>query len=123
MQVSLPCGDGDCPFGGQNACCWDAYQLNGRPQGECVQGSPVTDGCTTDFTGIGAETRIECALPDQCDGKLCCAHRAYFQGTSYYDETRCSNECIWPDVVICDADDANFVCPIALTRQGPVQTV
>jgi hypothetical protein len=94
---------------GQESCCWDANQWNGAPQGECVTGGVFTDNCNTDyvlFVEAGAETRIECQLPEHCPGQVCCGHRnVYGQGEDafvYYDITTCQSTCDNDDRILCN---------------------
>ncbi|MEJ7729847.1 MAG: hypothetical protein WKG00_11565 [Polyangiaceae bacterium] len=103
----LECGAVDCVLG-QESCCWDANEWNGAPQGECVTGGPFTDNCNTDYVFIeaGAETRVECQLPEHCPGQVCCGHRnVYGQGQetfAYYDITTCQDFCDNDDRILCN---------------------
>jgi len=121
----LDCGGQSCPQGGQAACCWDHFMLNGAPQGECVQGSPENDGCETGLVDgpSGAETRIECETPDQCAGKMCCGKKVSSNIGQYYTEVSCQPICDWPDVLLCDMLDPTFICPIVDNNGFPTQTI
>src|SRR5262245_30606886 len=86
MEQVVECGGVTCPVGGQNACCWDNYKLNGPPQGECVKGPPEGDNCNTEVTdgNTGLETRIECQIPAHCTMGVCCGDRIVVNATTVY---------------------------------------
>ena len=114
--IAVDCGQTECKVENQSACCWDNFQLNGPPQGECVQGSPENDGCDTEYDGMGngAETRIECQLPSHCkDGEFCCGDRVLLDaGSAYYATTSCQASCDEPDRILCDPLAASDLCPL-----------
>jgi hypothetical protein len=109
----LHCGAQECEFGAES-CCWDAQEWNPGPQGVCVTGGPLDDDCNTDFNfgQFGAETRIECQLPEHCPGEHCCGHRNVFDaiGFAYYDTTSCEPSCDDPNRILCDPNGPD-VCP------------
>ncbi len=126
--ATLVCGDVDCPQGGLNACCWDNYQLNGAPQGQCVMGSPDNDGCITQAAAnAGFETRIECQVPSQCaPGQVCCGDRQTYGGggqpqVTWYASLTCVSDCPWPDVELCEPGVTP--CPIVDLNGVPTQLI
>ncbi len=125
--VMITCGDVVCPVEGQSACCWDEYEYNDPPRGECVSGPDDNDGCATDFGGNGApgfETRIECQLPEHCaEGTVCCADLNQTQNGNWYSLLRCATTCEYPaQRVLCDPQAPDNACPVIMTGNGPVQT-
>jgi hypothetical protein len=127
--VMVGCGDVECPVDGQSACCWDEYNYNDPPQGECVSGPVDNDNCATDFgdnnNGVpGFETRIECQLPEHCpQGTVCCADLTQTQNGNWYNYIRCAATCDYPQQrVLCDPQAPDNVCPTVQTGNGPVQT-
>ncbi|MDI1448797.1 hypothetical protein [Polyangium sp. 6x1] len=128
MPVSMvACGDVVCPVGGQAACCWDEYDFNDPPQGECVSGPDDADNCETDFGGNGQpgfESRIECQLPEHCPaGTVCCGDLMQTQNGNWYPLLRCAATCDYPaQRVVCDPQAPDTDCPVIQTGQGPVQT-
>jgi hypothetical protein len=119
--ATLACGDMTCPVGGQNACCYDEYELNGAPQAECVSGPPADDNCSASQDGY--ETRIECQLPEHCPADMiCCADLKQTQNGNWYSTLACATECTWPgNRVICDP--MNPDCPLVPFEGQQVQTV
>ena len=106
----------ECSTDGQGACCWDYYQLNGFPQGECVKGPPDSDECATEYdpqSNTGAEARIECQLPSHCSGgDVCCGDRVVVdQNSAYYAGTQCQSFCANEDRVLCSPLEPSSVCP------------
>jgi len=117
MDFSVGCGATECPVDGQGACCWDYYQLNPGPQGECVKGPPDGDECDTEFherSNTGAEARIECQLPSHCGGgEVCCGDRVIVgQDGAYYAGTECATQCDDPDRILCSPLEPSFTCPV-----------
>jgi len=118
--VTLACGNTTCEVGGQNACCYDEYEVNGDPQAECVSGPADNDNCSTEQGGY--ETRIECQLPEHCPaGTVCCADLNQTQNGNWYSTLMCATECSWPgNRVVCSADAD---CPVVTFQGQQVQTV
>jgi hypothetical protein len=120
----IACGRQSCPFGNDNACCWDNYGLYGKPQAECVTGQPNADNCdTTETVNGGYETRIECQHGGQCaQGQVCCGYRFNGGFGTYYEATRCTANCTFPDLELCDG--GTYPCPlIPGPMGGQVQSV
>jgi len=123
----IPCGDNlSCPYGGDNACCWNNYQTGSPPYNTCVNASPSNDDCNTGTFGDSPrETRIECADNAQCGaGNVCCAHRAQSTQNAYYDQVTCESSCSFYNGhrTLCDLSAPN-TCPTVNTQQGPLQLV
>lgn len=117
----LACGNQACPLGGNNACCWDEYELHAPPQAECVSGGVQMDNCFTHVGNDGMETRIECQLPSHCNSGLCCARREFFgAANAVYTDLECANACDWPDVTVCDP--ASPSCPLIDVEGQTVQS-
>jgi hypothetical protein len=119
MEFTVACGATDCPVDGQSACCWDDYELNEGPQGECVKGPPDGDECDTEFhqrSFTGAETRIECQLPSHCTGgDVCCGDRVIVDQTSaFYATTQCQSQCDDPDRILCSPLEPSSTCPLGM---------
>jgi hypothetical protein len=114
----LDCGPTQCTLGGESACCWDNYELHGRPRAECVTGPPRMDGCyTTEDGGIGLETRIECQLADHCPrGQICCGDLRTYRNAPYFEAVRCQPICRFPDIELCH--EAAYDCPEIPLQQG-----
>lgn len=112
---AVDCNGSSCVIGSET-CCWDTNDWNGGPQGECVTGSPFDDGCSTEyfFGEMGAETRIECQLPEHCPGQVCCGHRTIVENGqndwAFYSTTVCESFCGGNDRVLCDPNGPD-VCP------------
>lgn len=117
----VACGDTSCPIGPDQACCYDNYEINPPPQGECVTGPVDNDNCSTGTTG--RESRIECQLPEHCpSGTVCCGDLNNSQNGNWYGIVRCVAQCPYPgEITLCDPQ--NPQCPVVQTGQGPVQTV
>ena len=130
-MATLECGNQLCPVAGDNACCFDRYQIYGQPQAECVMGPVASDGCTTSMPGEngpgGFETRIECQVPEHCPGQICCGQREAFQQMGqtygYYESVTCVNECSYPNIVLCATPGLEMGCPMLPSQNGPVQSV
>ncbi|MDC3956639.1 hypothetical protein [Polyangium jinanense] len=125
--VMVACGDVSCAVQGQSACCWDEYDFNDPPQGECVSGPDDNDNCSTDFGGNGQpgfESRIECQLPEHCPaGTVCCGDLMQTQNGNWYPLLRCAATCTYPEQrVVCDPQAPDTDCPVVQTGQGQVQT-
>lgn len=127
-KPDVDCGMTQCPFGNDNACCWDQYGFYGKPQAECVMGQPNMDNCaTTETSGTGYETRIECQEKGQCpNGQFCCGARKSFlcnlQECFYYETVRCQANCDFPNLELCDGP--SYACPmLPLPQGGMVQAV
>lgn len=115
----LDCGDGTCPQGGDNACCWDGVVHN---TGECIEGPASDQTCNTRLSPDGRKTRIECELPSQCGaGEVCCGAVDSTGGQVRYTSVTCASTCDLPNVELCNPE--NPVCPIVNSPQGMVQTV
>ncbi len=101
----VDCGDaGACSVEGDGICCW----YDEAKSGEC---QPNDEQCQS--SAGTSLTAIECQLPDQCPGEVCCAHRLFPSTQSPYDATYCTNLCVAPDRVVCDP--VNPVCDPGLT--------
>ena len=124
VQVLGCGGTTTCPLGDENACCWSKFAT--PSSGECVKGSPDTDGCKT-FNG-GYQSRLECQNSAQCGGGgVCCGHRILFyqqgQQKFFYESLSCVDTCPASDVTICDPTNASDVCPMVATQGGMVPGV
>ena len=126
--VMVTCGDVLCPVEGQSACCWDEYEFNAAPRGECVTGPDDNDNCATDFgnpdQGVpGFETRIECQIPAHCpEGTVCCGELTQTNNGNWYNLTRCAATCEYgPHRVLCDPQAPDSDCPMVDIGNGPEQ--
>ncbi len=105
----VACGDTTCAIGTDQACCYDNYELNAPPQGECVSGPVENDNCQTGATN--RESRIECQLPEHCpSGTVCCGDLNTSQNGNWYSIVRCVAQCPYPgEITLCDPQ--NPQCP------------
>jgi hypothetical protein len=100
--TTVACGGaGDCSIEAQGICCWN-YE---EQQGECL---PNEEQCQNAFDIV---TAIECQLPSQCPGQVCCARREYPSNQSPYGATACAapDDCADPDRIVCDPNGP--ACP------------
>ena len=96
---TVDCDNTTCSVDDGDVCCWtDALE-----DATCTGASSCN--------GIG-KTAVGCQFPSQCPGQICCAHRAFPQG-SEYGYTACQDSCDYPDLYLCDSTSP--ACP---TYQG-----
>jgi hypothetical protein len=118
----VDCGEAlTCEIGVEKACCWRDYA--DPESGECVQGPPDNDNCTSGENG--RQTRIECQLPEHCPvGTVCCGVRESLNNNPWYASTMCQADCPFPDIVLCDLDGEQAPdCPVVISGGQPVQTI
>jgi hypothetical protein len=72
--------------------------------GRWVTGTPSAVGCQEADVDGGRETRIECQVPEDCGGDICCGQRvAESNGTAYYTIVACAPTCTGgASVQLCD---------------------
>jgi predicted small secreted protein len=90
---------------GERACCYDNPTEHGTASGRCVDKPIGKDGCVTDSSDGGRETRIECSTPADCDGGACCATYGGMDpdaGGAWYSLVACKDKCGAEDITLCD---------------------
>jgi hypothetical protein len=110
--TTVDCDDGPCSVEDDGVCCYD----DGSETSQCLDSA---NGCVG---GVGEPlVAIHCQVPDDCDGDICCAHRALPSGESPYDRTECASSCMYPNLYLCDIFAPD--CPIYQTPNGPLQSI
>jgi hypothetical protein len=107
--VEVACPVMKCPVtpdGG--ACCFDnPTEHDNKAAGRCVDMPAIDDGCITDSSDGGKETRIECSGPADCAGLSCCATYGGMNpdaGAAWYSIVTCKSACGPSDITLCDPD-------------------
>jgi hypothetical protein len=89
------------------ACCYDNATEHPKASGRCVDKPAVNDGCITDGSDGGKETRIECGGPDDCPDASCCATYGGMDpdaGGAWYSIVACKSACGAADITLCDPE-------------------